>query len=242
MRFHPVPEGDRPLVVKPKTSIVIVKDREPGIPVPRGQHHVFRSLVHHRVQLRDHVIEQEEVLVEITLVLLFELDRVVSGGSYPVCQTFQVYRDLSPRVLVIQSVIIRVARLEIVQPFRVAVSVFFHEIRFLEKHTVGSVILHLPALGRAGEPERGLRGLVVIEIVLAKKRTWTACRLPVEYRDREPVYRCSNSFIGYLRRGQESKTFQQIIYNPRHTRVMRAGTLREIGFLAKSVHGDRIVS
>ena len=120
MILYIVSESDQPLVIQAETGIVVVKDKDPfPLLVEIGKEHVLRPLVHHTEQLGDKVVGDQVIKVEMIPNLVLEFIQVVLGGYDPRGNGHELLRLAGTRlVLGVDSVIVRIAGLEVVRPVR----------------------------------------------------------------------------------------------------------------------------
>ena len=161
-----------------------------------GKEHVLRPLVYHAEQFGDKVVGDQVINIEMIPNLVLEFIQVILGGYDPRGNGHELLRLAGARlVLGVDSVIVRIAGLEVVHPVRPG------EIGGLEEATIGGIVRELPALVTLGETEGVGGGLVVIEIIFTHELQRIICRLTVEDGYRVAVYRCADLLVCLLGRG-----------------------------------------
>ena len=197
MILYIVSESDQPLVIQAETGVVIIEDKDPfPLLMEIGKEHVLRPLVHHTEQLGDKVVGDQVIKVEMIPNLVLEFIQVVLGGYDPRGNGHELLRLAGTRlVLGVDSVIVRIAGLEVVRPVRPG------EIGGLEEATIGGVVREFPALITIRKPKGLGGGLVVVEIILTHELERITGRLTVEDGYRVAVYRCADFLVRFLGRG-----------------------------------------
>ena len=225
------PEAEQSVVVEAEDSVVVVVDEEPPVAVLGHEHGVLHGLVHAAKAHQVNVVRRHLIRVEVLLPLGVELALVALAGVQPHVQPLQRLRV---------CVAVGIAALEGFVPVVVEAGWVSGE----QAVGVAGVQL-LPALhprvveaGDAAEPEHALRGLVVVEVVLAHEDERVLLRLVVEHHDREPVdgrahvmpvaavyRRLLRLGAPHVPRGAVHAHLhvrQGVVPQPRHARVVRA--------------------
>ena len=197
MILYIVSESDQSLVVQAETGVVVIEDKDPfPLLMEIGKEHVLRPLVYHAEQFGDKVVGDQVINIEMIPNLVLEFIQVILGGYDPRGNGHELLRLAGARlVLGVDSVIVRIAGLEVVHPVRPG------EIGGLEEATIGGIVRELPALVTLGETEGVGGGLVVIEIIFTHELQRIICRLTVEDGYRVAVYRCADLLVCLLGRG-----------------------------------------
>ena len=204
MILYIVSESDQAFVIQAETGVVVVKDKDPfPLLMEIGKEHVLRPLVHHTEQLGDKVVGDQVIKVEMIPNLVLEFLQVILGGYDPRGNGHELLRLAGARlVLGVDSVIVRIAGLEIVHPVRPG------EIGGLEEATIGGVVREFPALIAIRKPKGLGGGLVVVEIILTHELERITGRLTVEDGYRVAVYRCADLLVCLLGRGGKPHLYQ----------------------------------